>query len=77
MQVFGGEKTTSLAPNRKAKWCKMQLLFLKTNILKRVKGQKKWQFTYFMAYIFARTERKSEPFRKIKGNDLSFKLMSF
>ena|GEM_PF-234605 len=55
----------------------MQLLFLKTNILKGVKGWKKWQFTYFMAYIFARTERDLEAFCKIKDNDLSFEWMSF
>ena len=50
----------------------MQVLFLKLNILGTVKDQKQWQFTHFMAYIFARTERKLEQYCKIKDNDLSF-----
>ena len=33
---------------------------------------KKWDFTYFSTYIFARTERKLKPFCKNKNNDLSF-----
>ena len=28
--VIGGEKIASWRPNRKAKWCKMQVLLLKT-----------------------------------------------
>ena len=31
-----------------------------------------WLFTYFIAYIFARTERKLERYCKIKNNKLSF-----
>ena len=50
----------------------MQVLFLKLNILGTVKDQKQWQFTHFMAYIFARMERKLEQCCKIKDNDLSF-----
>jgi len=33
----------------------MQAFFLKLNILEGVKTKKKGQFTYFMAYILART----------------------
>ena len=34
-------------------------------------GQKKGGFTYFMAYIFARTEQKEEWYCKIKDSILS------
>ena len=37
MRVFGSEKIASGRLNRKAKWCKMQVLFLKTDKLKDVK----------------------------------------
>ena len=50
----------------------MQVFFLKLNISEAVKDPKQCQFTYFMAYIFARTERKLESYCKIKDNDLSF-----
>ena len=55
MQVIGSEKIVSGQPNRKAKWCKMQVLFLKTDKAKDMKNEKQWQFTYFLTYIFART----------------------
>ena len=50
----------------------MQVLFLKSDKLEGVKGRKKWLFTYFLTNIFARTERKLEPYCKIKGKDLIF-----
>ena len=56
---------------RKAKWCKMLVLGLKIDKHQGVTGQKKWLFTYFLTNIFARTERKTERFCKIKDNDLS------
>ena len=34
----------------------MQVFFLKTNILEGLKNKKEYQFNYFIAYIFARTE---------------------
>ena len=34
--------------SRKAKWCKTQVFFLKTDILEGVKGYYLWQFTYFL-----------------------------
>ena len=59
-------------PNRKAKWCKMQVLLLKTDKAKDMKDEKQWLFTYFLTYIFARMGRKEEGFCKIKSNNLSF-----
>ena len=50
----------------------MQVFFLKLNMSEAVKDPKQCQFTYFMAYILARTERKLERYCKIKDNDLSF-----
>ena len=55
-QVIGVEKLWVGNQTRKAKWCKMQVLFLKTDRTRGWEGWKKWQFTYFLAYIFARTE---------------------
>ena len=37
-QVFGREKIASGQPIRKLKWCKMQVLFLKTDKTKDTKG---------------------------------------
>ena len=76
MWVIGLAKLRAFNQSRKAKWYKMQVLFLKLNISGSVKDQKQWQFTHFMAYIFARTERKLEWCCKIKDNDLRFELMS-
>ena len=36
MQIIGGEKITSWQATRKAKWCKMQVVFLKTDKQKGV-----------------------------------------
>ena len=56
--VIGGRKIRVDNQTRKAKWCKMQALFFKIDKIGGVKDYKKCPFTYFMAYIFARTERK-------------------
>ena len=37
---LGDEKIVSWRPSRKAKWCKMQVLFIKTDKTKDVKGKK-------------------------------------
>lgn len=50
----------------------MQVVCLKTDNFKDVKGYKKYRFTYFVASIFARTLRKLGRFCKIKDNNLSF-----
>ena len=50
----------------------MQAFFLKLNILGEVKGYEKGCFVYFLAYIFARIERKLKRYCKIKDNNLSF-----
>ena len=50
----------------------MQVIFLKSDKLEGVKGQKKWLFTYFLTNNLARTERKLEPYCKIKDKDLRF-----
>ena len=50
----------------------MQVLFLKSDKLEDVKGREKWLFTYFLTNNLARTERKSEPYCKIKDKDLRF-----
>ena len=52
----------------------MQAFFLKSNILGEVKGYEKGCFAYFMAYIFARTERKLERYCKTKDKNLSFQV---
>ncbi len=50
----------------------MQAFFLKLNILGEVKGYEKGCFVYFLAYIFARIERKLERHCKTKDKNLSF-----
>ena len=50
----------------------MQVLLLKTDKTKDMKGEKQWLFTYFLTNIFARTERRLEWYCKIKDKDLSF-----
>ena len=60
MGVIGVEKIRSSNQTRKAKWCKMQVLDLKTDKPQDMKGWKKWLFAYFLTNIFARTERKLE-----------------
>ena len=71
-RVIGLEKFRAYGQTRKAKWCKMQVVCLKTDNLKDVKGYKKYRFTYFMASIFARTVRKLVRYCKIKDSNLSF-----
>ena len=44
----------------------MQVLSLKIDKTKGVRGTKLWQFTYFKAYIFTRMVRKLERYCKIK-----------
>ena len=56
MGVFGLEINRTSNQTRKVKWCKMQVLFLKTDKIKDVKGKKWWLFTYFTTCILARTE---------------------
>ncbi len=70
--LIGLEKIRVGEQTRKAKWCKMQVLGLKTDKTQGVEGEKKGLFTYLLTNISARTERKLERFRKIKANDLSF-----
>ena len=60
-----------------AKWHKIQAFFLKLNISGGVKGYKKGRFAYFLANIFARSERKLERYCKTKDKYLSFKLVSW
>ncbi len=45
----------------------MQVVFSKVDKHEGMKGQKLWLFTHFITYIFARTERKTEPLCKIKS----------
>ncbi len=45
----------------------MQVVFSKVDKHEGMKDQESWQFTHFITYIFARTERKIEPFCKIKS----------
>ena len=59
-QVIGVEKIRVGKQTRKAKWCKMQVLGLKTDKPQGERGWKKWLFAYFLTNIFARTERKLE-----------------
>ena len=46
--VIGREKLWVGNQTRKAKWCKMQVLFFKIDKLEDVKGYKKCPFTYFL-----------------------------
>ena len=50
----------------------MQVADLKLDKLQVVKGYKKWIFTNFIAYIFARTEWILKRYCKIKVMILSF-----
>jgi len=50
----------------------MQVFFLKNDKLEGVKGRKKSLFTYFLTNNLARTERKLEPYCKIKDKGLRF-----
>ncbi len=50
----------------------MQILFFKIDKIGEVKDYKKCPFTYFSTKIFARTERKTEHYCKVKHNNLSF-----
>ena len=45
----------------------MQVVFSKADKHEGMKDQKLWLITYFITYFFARTERKTEPFCKIKS----------
>ena len=72
MGVIALEYSRADNQTRKAKWCKMQVVFFKTDKLEDVKDQKKCLFTHFIPYIFARTERKLEWYCKIKDNNLNF-----
>ena len=49
--------------------------FLKIEHIVRSERLEIGRFTYIMAYIFARTERKLERYCKIKDNDLRFEWM--
>jgi len=71
-RVIRLEKFRAYNQTRKVKWCKMQVVCLKTDNLEDVKGYKKCRFTYFMASIFARMVRKLVRYCKIKDNNLSF-----
>ena len=71
-RVIGLEKFRADNQTRKAKWCKMPVVCLKTDNSEGVEGYKKCRFTYFMASIFARTVRKLVWYCKIKDNNLSF-----
>ena len=44
----------------------MQVVFSKADKHEGMKDQKLWLITYFITYIFARTERNLELYRKIK-----------
>ena len=50
----------------------MQVVSLKFDKFQAVKGHKKWIFTNFIAYIFARTEWILKKYCKIKVTILSF-----
>ena len=50
----------------------MQVVGLKPDKLQVMKGYKKWIFTNFIAYIFARTEWILKRYCKIKVMILSF-----
>ena len=55
-RVFGLGKLRADNQNRKAKWCKMQVVFLKNDKAKDVKDQELWSFCYFLGHFFARTK---------------------
>ena len=55
----------------------MQVLLLKTDKTKDVKGKKLWLFAYFIADIFARMEWELEQFCKINNNNLRFRVDEF
>ena len=71
-RVIGLEKFRAYNQTRKAKWCKMPVVCLKTDNSEGVEGYKKCRFTYFLASIFARTVRKLGQYCKIKDSNLSF-----
>ena len=50
----------------------MQVLSLKIDKTRCVKGKKKWLFTYFLTCFFARTKWKIKSDCKIKDNNLRF-----
>ncbi len=50
----------------------MQVAGLKLDKFQVVKGYKKWIFTNFIAYVFARTAWNLKRYRKIKVTNLSF-----
>ena len=50
----------------------MQVAGLKLDKLQVMKGYKKWIFTNFIAYIFARTAWNLKRYCKIKVTNLSF-----
>ena len=45
--VIGPEKSRVATQTRKAKWCKMRVLFLKMDRVRGVKDSKWYQFNYF------------------------------
>ena len=51
-RVIGLEKIRVGNQSRKAKWCKMQVLFLKTDKTKDVKSQKYWFFYLLLDLYF-------------------------
>ena len=68
--VIGPEKFGVGNQTRRVKWCKMQVLSLKTDKAQVAEKEKQKLFTNFMVYIFARTERKQVQLCKIKDNNL-------
>ena len=49
MWVIGLGKLRAGIQIRKAKWCKMQVLFSQIDKIRGVEGYKKWIFAYFIA----------------------------
>ena len=47
--VIGLGRLRAVNQIRKAKWCKMQVLFSRIDKIRGVEGYKKWIFTYFIA----------------------------
>ncbi|OFQ09175.1 hypothetical protein HMPREF2955_02835 [Prevotella sp. HMSC073D09] len=47
--VIGLGKLRAGIQIRKAKWCKMQVLFSQIDKISGVEGYKKWKFVYFIA----------------------------
>ena len=70
--VIGVNKIRAGNQTRRVKWCKMQVLSLKTDKTQVAEKEKQKLFTNFMVYIFAGTGRKQEPLCKIKDNNLTF-----